>query len=203
MAGALLIVSGPSGSGKSTLMNAILESMDNVYFSISSTTRQMREGEVEGREYYYISKEEFEYGIDNNHFLEWARVHGNYYGTAIKPIKKALKEGKTVMFDIDVQGHKIIRDKLGDIVTSVFITTSNSKILEERLRQRQTDTDESIKIRISNAKEEMKRINEYDFLLVNGDFEKSLVEFTDIVNASQHRVANSDLKKFISSWNSK
>ncbi len=203
MAGALLIVSGPSGSGKSTLMNAILKSMDNVYFSISSTTRQMREGEVEGREYYYISKEEFEYGIDNNHFLEWARVHGNYYGTAIKPIKKALKEGKTVMFDIDVQGHKIIRDKLGDIVTSVFITTSTSKILEERLRQRQTDTDKSIRTRISNAKEEMKRINEYDFLLVNGDFEKSLVEFTDIVNASQHRVANSDLKKFISSWNSK
>lgn len=203
MTGTILIISGPSGSGKSTLMNAVLKSMKNVHFSISTTTREIRDGEKEGVNYHYVSKEKFEKGIDKNAFLEWARVHENYYGTSIKPIRKALKDGKIVMFDIDVQGHKIIRDKLGDMVTSVFITTPTSKILENRLRDRGTDADESIKKRIANAKKEMKRIDEYDFLLVNDEFKKTLKEFKNIVKTSQHRVANADIKKFISSWNAK
>ncbi len=202
MLGNILIVSGPSGSGKSTLMSEVLKD-PNIYFSISTTTREMRGKEQEGVDYYFVTKEEFEKGIDTDGFLEWARVHGNYYGTAIKPIRKALKEGKTVMFDIDVQGHKIIRDQMSDIVTSVFITTPNDKVLQQRLKDRNTDSEESIKKRILNAKDEMKRIYEYDYLLINDDFEKTLKEFKYILKASKHRISTTETRKFISSWNIK
>lgn len=203
MSGTILIISGPSGSGKSSLMNEALKKIKNVHFSISTTTREIRGEEEEGVNYHYVSKEVFEKGIDDNGFLEWARVHGNYYGTAIKPIRKALREDKIVIFDIDVQGHKIIRDKLGDIVTSVFITTPTNRILEQRLIDRNTDSLESIKQRIINAKKEMERMREYDYLLINDDFKKTLKEFKHILKASQHKVANADVRKFINSWNMK
>lgn len=203
MSGTLLIISGPSGSGKSTLIEQVISSVSNIYFSISSTTRDKRGDEKNGVDYFFIPKEEFEKGIDNEEFLEWARVHGEYYGTSLRPIKKALKEGKIVLLDIDVQGHKIAREKLGDIATSVFVTTPNNKILENRLKNRDTDSDESIRQRIQNAKNEMKRIDEYDFILINDDFEKTLNSFIDILKASTHRVANADIKKFISAWNLK
>lgn len=203
MTGTILIISGPSGSGKSTLMSEVLKNKKDIYFSISTTTRQKRGSEKEGVDYFFVSKEEFEKGIDKDGFLEWARVHGNYYGTAIKPIRKALREGKIVMFDIDVQGHKIIRDKLEDIVTSVFVTTPTDKILEQRLKNRKTDTLQSIKKRIVNAKDEMKRIGEYDYLLINDDFKETLKEFKCIVKASRHRISSSETRKFISSWNIK
>lgn len=200
MAGTFLVISGPSGSGKSTLMNRVLKHIPNIYFSISTTTREIREGEKEGVNYNYVTKEEFETSIDNNEFLEWARVHENYYGTALQPIKDALDAGKIVMFDIDVQGHKIVRDKLGDITTSVFITTPTNKILKERLINRGTDSIETIEKRIHNAKGEMACIDEYDYLLINGDLEKTFQEFLDIVKASHHRVANANIQKFIDSW---
>lgn len=203
MFGTILIVSGPSGSGKSSLMSKVLSSTKDIYFSISTTTREIRSGERDGVNYHFVSKEKFEKGIDNNGFLEWARVHGNYYGTAIKPIRKALKDGKIVIFDIDVQGHKIVRDKLGDMVTSIFITTPTNEVLEQRLIDRDTDSIESIKKRIKNAKKEMKRIKEYDFLLINDDFKKTLKEFKNIIKTSRHKVANTDVRKFINSWNTK
>lgn len=203
MSGTLLIISGPSGSGKSTLIQKALKTIPNIHFSISSTTRTIREQERDGIDYFFISKEEFEKGIDKEEFLEWARVHGEYYGTSMKPIKKALKENKIVLLDIDVQGHKLARERLGDIATSVFITTPNHKILEKRLRDRKTDTQASIQKRITNAKGEMKRIDEYDFILINDEFEKTFNSFMDILKASTHRVANADLKKFISTWNTK
>lgn len=203
MSGTILIISGPSGSGKSTLMAEVIKSEPNIWFSISTTTREIRDGEEDGVDYYFVSKEEFEKGIDNDGFLEWARVHGNYYGTAIKPIKKALREDKIVMFDIDVQGHKIIRDKIDDIVTSVFITTPTDKILKQRLIDRATDTLQSIKKRIANAKDEMKRISEYDYLLINDDFQSTLKDFIHILKASRKKNSNSEIKKFVSSWSKK
>lgn len=200
MSGTLLIISGPSGSGKSTLIHKAIKNGLNIYFSISSTTRKAREKEKHGVDYFFVSKEEFEKGIEEKEFLEWARVHGEYYGTSFKPIKKALKEGKIILLDIDVQGHKLAKERLGDIATSIFVTTPNHKILEQRLRDRKTDTDESIKKRIKNAKGEIERIDEYDFILINDDFEKTFQGFIDILHASTHRVANADIKKFITAW---
>lgn len=202
MSGTLLIISGPSGSGKSTLIEKAIDTIPDIHFSISSTTRKSRGKERNGVDYFFMPKEEFEKGIDEQEFLEWARVHGEYYGTSMKPITKALHEGKIVLLDIDVQGHKLAREKLGDIATSVFITTPNNKTLEQRLRARKTDTNESINRRIANAQDEMKRIDEYDFILINDNFEKTFNDFIDILKASTHRVANADIKKFISAWNS-
>ena len=123
----MLIISGPSGSGKSSLMNEMFKKIDDIYFSISTTTRVKREGEAEGVDYHYITKKEFKSDIEEGLFLEWAKVHDNYYGTSLKPILKSLHDGKLVVFDIDVQGHKIAREKFGDAITSVFFNNAKPR----------------------------------------------------------------------------
>jgi len=200
MKGNILVVSGPSGSGKSTLMHEMIKRIDNTYFSISTTTREKRNGEVEGKDYFFISKDEFKKGIEEGNFLEWARVHDNYYGTSLKPILKELSNGKMVIFDIDVQGHKIAKEKFGNIITSVFVTTPNLEILKERLIQRGTDSSKSIERRLNNAISEMTRIKEYDFLLVNDYFDKTLESLVSIAYASKNRISSLNTEEFISSW---
>ncbi len=200
MSGALLVLSGPSGCGKSSLVNEILKKNDDIYFSISTTTRNPREGEKEGADYYYISKEQFQKEIEEGLFLEWAEVHGNYYGTSIKPIEKALKEGKLVIFDIDVQGHQIVKKRYDSIMTSLFITTPNKEILKERLVNRATDKIEIIENRIINAKSEMARIEEYDYLLVNDDFKLSLDKFESVVKVARLKQTEDELKQFRNGW---
>jgi len=196
----MLIISGPSGSGKSSLMSEMFKKIDNIYFSISTTTRAKRDKEEEGVDYNYITKEEFEKDITDGLFLEWAKVHDNYYGTSLKTILKALHEGKLVVFDIDVQGHKIAREKFGDAITSVFITTPNQDELKSRLMNRGTDTEEVIEKRINNAVSEMTRVREYNYLLINDDFEKTLEKLTAIAISSRCRVRSIDTEEFISSW---
>lgn len=200
MRGGMLIISGPSGSGKSSLMHEMFKKIDDIYFSISTTTRDKREGEVEGIDYNYISKEEFEKDIQEGLFLEWAKVHDNYYGTSLKPILKSLHDSKLVVFDIDVQGHKIAREKFGDAITSVFITTPNQNELSKRLKNRGTDSDEVIEKRINNAVSEMTRIREYNYVLINDNFEKTLEKLTAIAISSRCRVHSIDTEEFISSW---
>ena len=200
MKGNILVVSGPSGSGKSTLMHEMIKRIDNTYFSISTTTREKRIGEVEGKDYFFISKDEFKKGIEEGNFLEWARVHDNYYGTSLKPILKELSNGKMVIFDIDVQGHKIAKEKFGNIITSVFVTTPSLEILKDRLGQRGTDSPESIEKRLNNAISEMTRIKEYDFLLVNDYFDKTLEDLVSIAHASKNRTSSLNTEEFISSW---
>ncbi|QKF81229.1 guanylate kinase [Halarcobacter ebronensis] len=183
--GAILILSGPSGCGKSTLLKKVYEEIEDYSFSISSTTREPRVGEKDGVDYYFITKEEFEEGIKKGEFLEWANVHGNYYGTSLKPIRAAVDEGKLVIFDIDVQGHNIVRKKLDDIVTSVFITTPSLKELENRLNSRNTDSKEVIERRIENAKTEIKSFKKYDYLIINDDLEKASKELIAIANITR------------------
>ena len=142
--GVVLVLSGPSGAGKSSLINKIADDIGDYYFSISTTTRPMREGEEEGIHYHYVSKEEFEQDIEEDSFLEYAVVHGNYYGTSLKPVRAALSEGKLVIFDIDVQGNTAVNNRLGDITTSVFITPPSLSELKRRLVNRSTDTQEVI-----------------------------------------------------------
>ncbi len=200
MKGNILVISGPSGSGKSSLMHEMMKRVENTYFSISTTTREKRDGEAEGKDYFFISKDEFKKGIEEGNFLEWARVHDNYYGTSLKQILAELSAGKLVIFDIDVQGHKIAKEKFGNIITSVFITTPNRHVLRERLIQRGTDSPESIEKRLNNAISEMTRIKEYDFLLINDYFDKTLENLVSIAIASKKRVPSVNTEEFISSW---
>lgn len=197
--GAILILSGPSGCGKSTLLKEVYKDIDDYYFSISTTTRSPRDGEKDGVDYFFVSKEEFQEDIKNGYFLEWAEVHGNYYGTSLKPIKKALKEGKLVIFDIDVQGHEIVRKKMNDVVTSVFITTPSLSVLEERLRNRNTDSDEVIGKRLANAKYEIKYFQKYDYFIVNDDLKIASKELVSIANSARVKSKLFDSKLY-ESW---
>jgi len=198
--GNILVISGPSGAGKSSLMKEVLKTIHDSYFSISSTTRAVREGEKDGVNYHFITKDEFEQDIEAGFFLEWAKVHDNYYGTSLKPILKELHEGKLVICDIDVQGHKIAREKFGDMITSVFITTPDQKCLQERLINRGTDPTEVITKRLANAVSEMTRIREYDYLLINDDLTTTLHDLTAIALASRKKRALMDLGEFINNW---
>ncbi len=200
MKGNILVISGPSGSGKSSLMKEVLTQIPDTYFSISSTTRAPREGEVDGVNYHFISKDEFEQDIDAGFFLEWAKVHDHYYGTSLKPILKELHEGKLVICDIDVQGHKIAREKLGNFITSVFITTPDQKSLKDRLNKRGTDSSEVIHKRLLNAVSEMTRMREYDFLLINDNFEKTLMQLLCVARTSRTKMTLIDSGDFLSQW---
>ena len=198
--GAILILSGPSGCGKSTLLKEVYKEIKDYYFSISTTTRKPREGEVNGVDYFFVSKEEFENDIKNDDFLEYALVHGNYYGTSLKPINKALEENKLVIFDIDVQGHDIVQEKLNSIITSVFITTPSLSLLEERLNSRNTDAKEVIENRIKNAKMEVEHFHKYDYLIINDDLNIAAKELVSIANITRVKSKLFDNKKIVSSW---
>lgn len=200
MIGSILVVSGPSGSGKTSLAKKVLGIIPNCYFSISTTTRKPRENEQNGVDYFFISKDEFLSEIDNGGFLEWAEVHGNFYGTAFKPIEKSLEEGKIVVLDIDVQGHKTIREKFPKLVTSVFVTTKNMKVLKDRLSNRNTETSEILEQRVINAISEMRSIGEYDYFFINDDFEESLKALTAIAVASRYKQSLTDNEAFIKTW---
>ncbi len=198
--GAILVLSGPSGAGKSTIINAASEEIGEYYFSISTTTRAPREGEQHGVDYFFVSKESFEEDIKAGNFLEYAEVHGNYYGTSLKPVRVALDEGKLVIFDIDVQGHRLVRAKMNDITSSAFITPPTLKELERRLRARCTDDERVIVQRIENAKEEILAVDEYDFTIINDTVEAAAKEFVIVAKAARLKQSKEDEEKFIQQW---
>jgi len=198
--GAILILSGPSGCGKSTLLKEVYKDISDYYFSISTTTRAPRVGEIDGIDYSFVSKEEFKEDIKEGHFLEWAEVHGNFYGTSLKPIKKALSAGKLVIFDIDVQGHEIVRKKMRDNVTSVFITTPSLEVLENRLRARGTDKKDVIENRLKNAKTEIKYFKKYDYFIVNDDLQVASKQLVSIANIVRIKSSLFDDDKLLEAW---
>ncbi len=200
MSSAVLVLSGPSGAGKSTIINAASSEIGEYYFSVSTTTREPREGEVEGVDYYFVTKEEFENGIKRGDFLEYAKVHDNYYGTSLKPVKEALNQGKLVIFDIDVQGHRLVREALGDRVVSAFITPPTLKELEKRLTSRASDLDEIVQKRLENAKEEIKAIGEYDFVIINDDIKVAKDKFISIANSARLKWSKEKLDSFVDEW---
>lgn len=198
--GAVLVLSGPSGAGKSSLINKIIKDIGPTYFSISTTTRPMREGEKDGVHYHFVSEEVFKQEIEEEMFLEYAVVHGNHYGTSLAPVKKALKEGKLVIFDIDVQGNDAVQSRLGDITTSVFITTPTLKELKERLLNRSTDSVEVIANRVEMAKREVQRISEYDYLIVNDDLDHAVEILVSIAKAARMKIPTMHINEFIQMW---
>lgn len=198
--GAVLIVSGPSGCGKSTLLKEVIKNIPNLYFSISTTTREPREAEEDGIDYFFVSKEKFEEDIKDANFLEYAKVHDNYYGTSLKPVIEALNSGKLVIFDIDVQGHKIIRKKLQNLITSVFITTPTKKILEQRLVARATDREDSINKRVENARVEMEEFLDYDYLIVNENLNEAKKQILAIATAARVKSKLYSKDEIVNSW---
>jgi guanylate kinase len=198
--GAILVLSGPSGAGKSTIIQAASEEIGEYYFSISTTTRSPRVGEEDGKDYFFVTKESFEEDIKAGNFLEYAQVHGNYYGTSLKPVREALEEGKLVLFDIDVQGHRLVRAKMNDITTSAFITPPTLNELETRLRARCTDDENVITQRLENAKEEILALGEYDFTIINDTINDAAREFVIVAKAARLKQSQEDEEKFIMHW---
>ncbi len=198
--GVILVLSGPSGAGKSSLINKISKDIGDYYFSISTTTRPMREGEIDGVHYYFVTKEEFEADIKADNFLEYATVHGNYYGTSMRPVKEALAQKKLVLFDIDVQGNDIIQNRMGDLITSVFISTPSLSELKHRLESRDTDSQEVIDNRIKMAKKEIQRISEYDYLIVNDVLDEAAEKLKTIVDIAKLKVSRNEINSFVQQW---
>jgi len=198
--GAILVISGPSGAGKSSLIDKISDRIGSYYFSISTTTRAPRGKEEDGKEYFFVTHEEFEKDIKSDNFLEYATVHGNYYGTSIVPVKEALNSGKLVIFDIDVQGQKIVTDKLSEITTSVFLTTPSLDELKKRLYSRDTDDTQVIEKRLVQANEELEQIKYFDYLIVNDNLEDAAEELFHVAYAARLKNSNEQTRIFIDKW---
>lgn len=199
----VVIISGPSGSGKSSLLKELFKNFDNLYFSISTTTREPRDGEINGVDYLFVTKKEFKKGIEEGDFLEWARVHNNYYGTSLKPINNAIENNKIVLFDIDVQGQKIVKEKLQDLAISLFITPPSIVELEKRITGRGLDKPSAIANRLKNAILEMKEIHCYDYLIINDDFEEAYKDFDAIIRILNLQISNNNkLNNILKSWES-
>ena len=188
--GLLIVVSAPSGCGKGTILSEILKN-DNYFFSVSATTRKPREGEEDGVNYYFLTKDQFENNIKNNGMLEYAEYCGNYYGTPKEPIEKNLSEGKNVILEIEVNGAMQIRKKCPDAVF-LFIMPPSIKELDRRLHKRGTETEEVIASRISQAKKEMTYAKNYDYIVVNDALEDAVDDFKSIVRACQCKVENNE-----------
>jgi guanylate kinase len=178
------IISAPSGSGKSTLVNELLKKVSDLEFSISYTTRAPRGSETDGRQYYFVSRPEFEKMIAEDEFLEHAEVFGNYYGTARRFLRAAEQNSRDLLLDIDVQGAKQIQDKVPD-ATSIFILPPDRRTLEERLRKRSEDSDAVIQRRLDTATREIENYKRYNYILVNDQLEDSIKALRAIVRGER------------------
>ena len=196
--GIMLVLSSPSGAGKTTLTRNLLEQEENVALSVSVTTRERRPSEIENVHYHFVSKRHFEAMRDGGELLEWAEVHGNYYGTPREPVEKALSEGRDILFDIDWQGTRQLLEKMRDDVVTVFVLPPTAAELKTRLERRAQDSAAIIKQRLHNALEEIAHWQEYDYILVNRDLDKSFARLRSILTAERlKQVKMLDIENFI------
>ena len=185
--GKTFIISGPSGVGKSTVLKALFEGRDDLYFSVSATTRQPREGEINGVHYHFIEPDEFMQWINEDAFLEYAQYVGNFYGTPKKFVDAAMDKGKDVILDIEVQGATQVYAKRPETVR-IFIAPPNWEELERRLTQRGTDSAEKIQQRLLRAKVEMKTAADYDYFVINDTVENAVAQLRAIMLAEHCKV---------------
>jgi guanylate kinase len=196
--GIMLIVSSPSGAGKTTLTRTLLDKEENVSLSISVTTRARRSSEIDGIHYKFLTRRQFELMRDGGELLEWAEVHGNFYGTPREPVETALAEGRDVLFDIDWQGTQQLYKTMRADVVSVFVLPPTAEELKLRLERRAEDTPDIIAGRLKNAAEEIPHWEEYDYVLVNRDLEKSFIRLRGILTAERlKRVRKDDIQAFV------
>lgn len=178
--GVPLVISAPSGGGKTTLCHRLENEFSTVTYSISHTTRELRGDERHGIDYYFVSDKTFDHMVQKNEFLEWAKVHGKKYGTARAPVMKSLSEGKDVLFDIDIQGGKQIAQQLSEAVL-IFIVPPNMQVLEQRLRNRKSDSESSIALRLAAAKKEIGAAHFYPYWIVNDTLDKAYSELRSVL----------------------
>jgi len=184
--GLLFVVSAPSGAGKTTLCRAVTDSLEQLTHSISYTTRAPRTGEIDGRDYYFVSQDRFQQMVQAGDFAEWAEVHSNLYGTSRRVLDDMIAKGIDVILDIDTQGAKQIKKNFGNAVY-IFILPPSLEILEERLRNRRSDHEEEIKKRMRRSREEIKEYALYDYLIVNRNFERALTDIRSVIIAERCR----------------
>lgn len=180
MSAHLFVISSPSGGGKSTIIRALLQQCADLAYSVSMTTRKPRPGELDGQAYWFASPSEFESKIKENAFLEWAEVHGHYYGTLRETIDRQLAEGRSVILDIDVQGGLAVKESMAEAV-SVFILPPSMEVLEQRLRSRNTEDEATLQIRLENAAGEMAVADQYDIRVINDDLDIAIKSIKDII----------------------
>jgi guanylate kinase len=188
MRGNLIIISSPSGGGKGTLIKEVLKTTDRIGYSVSFTTRAIREGEEDGKHYFFITREEFEKLIDSDDLLEYALVHENYYGTSKSRVEKIIAEGSDVILEIDVQGAEIIRRKMPEAI-AIFILPPSYEVLKNRLVARQTESEEVLNLRLRNAKGEVERYTEFDYVIINDDKEKATKDLQTAILAERLKLA--------------
>ena len=180
----LIVISGPSGAGKGTIIKEVLKRKPDIVYSVSYTTRPKREGEENGKDYFFISKERFEEMIKNGEFLEWAKVYDYYYGTSKEFVLKKLREGKDVILEIEIQGARKVReifDRKNTIF--IFIAPPSFKELKKRIeKRRRGESEEEIRKRLNFAKEEIKEAEKYDYIVINDDVDRAVEEVLCIIN---------------------
>jgi guanylate kinase len=196
--GLMLVLSSPSGAGKTTLARRLLDAEPEVEISVSHTTRAKRKGEKDGRDYHFIDRDSFTQMRDRGEFLEWAVVFDNFYGTPRKKVEQALAEGRDVLFDVDWQGAASLRDKAKDDVVTVFILPPTAADLEQRLNVRAQDPPETVRRRMLGASNEIQHWDEYDYVVVNYDIERSVAALRAILAAERLRRSRlTGLKAFV------
>lgn len=183
--GLMFVMSSPSGAGKTTLTRLLVQKEDNIELSISVTTRARRPSEVEGVHYYFVSRPQFEKMRDSGELLEWAEVHGNYYGTPAKPVEKALAKGRDVLFDIDYQGTRQLYKRAASDVVSIFILPPSIAEMKKRIRRRATEDEATLKKRLATAKHEVPRWVEYDYVIINDDLDQAFADIHSILQAER------------------
>lgn len=185
--GKIFVITGPSGVGKGTVVERVLKNVDNIYLSISATTRKKRDGEKEGINYYFKTKEEFERMIKADEFVEWAEFAGDYYGSPKFAINNYLSCGKDVLLEIEIQGAKQVREKYSESIL-IFLAPPSFEELEERLIKRQTESIDKVKVRLKKAKSEMKEIKLFHYLVVNDKLNEAIDNVTSIIKAERCKI---------------
>ncbi|ASY62254.1 MULTISPECIES: guanylate kinase [Sinorhizobium/Ensifer group] len=185
--GLMLVISSPSGAGKSTIARNLLEADPELSISVSVTTRARRPSEIEGRHYFFKSVREFEALKATDSLLEWAEVHGNYYGTPRDAVETAMAEGRDMLFDIDWQGAQQLQEKMAGDVVSIFILPPTMAELQSRLHRRAEDTEEVIATRLANSRAEIEHWREYDYIVVNDDLDRAFSAVRSIIEAERLR----------------
>lgn len=197
MKGNLIIVSSPSGGGKGTLIKAVLKIVPNIGYSISFTTRQMRGGEENGRDYFFVGKAQFEELIKKGELLEFAEVHGNFYGTSMSFVKAEIEAGRDIILEIDVQGAENVRKKFPEAV-SIFILPPSFKVLQKRLTARATEKKADLNLRLKNSFYEVERFEEFEYIVVNNEVTRATDDLKNIILAERlKRIRQSDSIKAI------
>jgi len=185
--GLMLVLSSPSGAGKTSISRELLSRDKNMFMSVSATTRSKRPGEIEGKDYYFVTPEAFEGMVTRGEFLEHATVFGNRYGTPIAPVEKALAEGRDVLFDIDWQGTQKIASRMPKDLVTVFILPPSTQELEKRLTTRAQDPPEVVAQRMAKAADEMSHWDAYEYIIINRDLQQSVAEVQSVLNAERVR----------------